>query len=150
MVDERVTDGRRIAELLASELHGRADGPLGRVAVTDADPDVAPSVDGALAYRVTVDGEPGGAVYVHPERVRLELARGAAAAAEAARGPDLHARPKAVEPPRTLLFVESGAAVKRAADAVEAAVEAADAAGDGEPGSMGDAGDGVDDGDSSR
>jgi hypothetical protein len=29
-------------------------------------------------------------------------------------------RPKAVEPPRTLVFVESGAAVKRALDVVRA------------------------------
>jgi len=124
-----VTDGRRIAQLLASELDGREDGALARVAVTDADPDVEPSADGALAYRLTVtdraaDAGPLGAAYVHPDRVRVELRTGPAAAADAGAEAGLHVRPKPAEPPRTLLFVESGAEVKRAADAVAAAVEA--------------------------
>lgn len=123
MGGDRATDGTRIAELLASELTGLERGPLAAVAVTDADPDAEPSPDGTLAYRVTFEGEVVAAAFLHPDRVRLEVRTDPAAAAEAVQGPDLRARPKATDPPRTLLFVESGAAVKRAVDAVEAALD---------------------------
>lgn len=120
-----MTDGRRIAELLASELHGRVDGALARVAVADAVEDVEPTVDGTFAYRVTVDGDRLAAVLVHPERVHVAVAAGQDAAAEAADDAGLRVRPKATRPPETLVFVESGAAVKRAADVVAAAARAA-------------------------
>jgi hypothetical protein len=119
MVEEEVTDGRRIAQLLSSELHGRGDGGLDRVSVVDADPDVEPSTDGALAYRLeTTGGDRLGAAYVHPDRVRLSFRAGVEAAAAAAAQRDLRVRPKGVEPPRTLVFVEWGAETKRAADVV--------------------------------
>ena len=118
MVEDRVTDGRRIAELLSSELHGRADGGLDAVAVTDAVDDVAPTADGALAYRVTAGGSPLAAVHVPPDRVHLAFERAQAAAGDAAREAGLRVRPRATDPPATLVFVESGAAVKRAAAVV--------------------------------
>lgn len=123
MVDERVEDGHRIAELLASELHGRADGGLDRVTVTDADPDVEPSTDGTLAYRVTADGQDLASVYVHPGRARVDVAyrpdAAAAAIEEAAAGrDDVRVRPAATRPPRTVVLVESGAATKAVADAL--------------------------------
>jgi hypothetical protein len=120
MVEDRVTDGERIAELLSSELHGREDGPLARVAVVDPVEDVDPAADGALAYRVEVGGEALASVHVHPERVHLAFVGRQDAAAEAARDADLRVRPKATRPPETLVFVESGAAVKAAADVVAA------------------------------
>lgn len=119
MVEERVTDGERIAELLASELHGREDGALSRVAVVDAVDDVTPTADGALAYRVERDGELLATVHVHPERVHLAFEARQDAAARTADEADLRVRPKATEPPATLVFVASGAAVKRAADVVD-------------------------------
>lgn len=128
MVEERITDGRRIAELLSSELHGRSDGALGPIEVVEADPDVEPSPNGALAYRLTLAGDPFGGVYVHPDRARIELRSGLEAAVEVATEAGLRVRPKAVEPPRVLIFVESGAAVKRAVDAVDAAAADATAA----------------------
>ena len=124
MVEDRITDGRRIAELLSSELHGREDGALDRVAVVDADRDAEPSADGTLAYRLARSGDPFGEVFVHPERVRVELRSGLEAAAEAAEDAGLPVRPKAVDPPRTLIFVESGAEIKRAVDAIDAAAAA--------------------------
>lgn len=124
MVEDRITDGRRIAQLLSSELHGRSDGALASLAVVDADREVEPSEDGALAYRVERDGGPFASVYVHPDRVRVELRTGLSAAVDAAEKLGLRVRPKAVEPPRTLVFVESGAQVKRAADVLAAAVDA--------------------------
>ena len=122
MGGDRATDGTRIAELLASELTGLERGPLAGVAVTDADPDAEPSTDGTLAYRVTFEDEVVAEAFLHADRVRLEVRADPAVAAEAVQGPDLRARPKATDPPRTLLFVESGAAVKRAADALAAAL----------------------------
>ena len=142
MVEERVTDGRRIAQLLSSELHGREDGGLDRVAVVDARDDVEPTVDGSRAYGLVTgsdaeqtgsdaEQERLGAVYVHPERAHVELRGGREtptetaleAAVETAREAGLRVRPKAVEPPRTLIFVESGAEVKRAAEVVSVAAE---------------------------
>lgn len=120
MVEERITDGRRIAELLASELDGREDGTLESIRVTDADRDVEPTADGSRAYDITRIDERIGQVFVHDDRARLEFEAGQDVAAETADELELRARPKATRPPRTLVFVESGAAVKRATDVVQA------------------------------
>ena len=126
MVEDRTTDGKRIAQLLSSEVDGREDSGLAALAVTDADPDVEGSADGELAYRITFgeSEEILADVFVHDDRVRVEFRHGVEAAAETAAEGDLRVRPKAVEPPRTLVFVEDGAEVKRAVDAVVAAVAA--------------------------
>ncbi|PSP82363.1 hypothetical protein BRC83_09580 [Halobacteriales archaeon QS_1_68_17] len=123
MVDERITDGRRIAQLLASELTGLERGPLAAVTVVEADPDAEPTADGTFAYAVARDGERVAEVFVHENRARIELLAGLAAAVGAAESKGLRTRPKAVDPPRALVFVESGAQVKRAVDAVVAAIE---------------------------
>lgn len=127
MVDDRTTDGRRLAELLSSELHGREAGPLGRLAVVDADLDADPTADGAFVYAVALDGDRLAGVYAHPDRLRVEFERGVDAAARAGDAADLRVRPKAVEPPRTLVFVADGAAVKRATDVFVAVVETVEA-----------------------
>ncbi len=133
MVEDRITDGRRIAQLLASELDGRSDGAFDALAVVDADPDVEPTADGARAYDVTVGSDDEGGddphlatVFVQPDRARVEFVAAVEAAAERASDADLRVRPKAVRPPRTLVFVESGAAVKRAADVFEAVAASGD------------------------
>ncbi|RQG91545.1 hypothetical protein EA462_06185 [Natrarchaeobius halalkaliphilus] len=128
MVEDRITDGRRIAQLLASELDGREDGELDAVAVTNVDRDVEPSADGARAYDVTRvrDGSESGRlarVFVHEDRVRLEFEIEQEIAAEAGEAVELRVRPKASDPPRTLVFVESAAAVKRATDVVQAVLQ---------------------------
>jgi hypothetical protein len=143
---ERVSDGVRIAELLSSELHGRTDGVLAHVAVTGAVNDLEPTADGVRAYDVVwsrerlvdepeqdvavlsvavgdADGEPLASVYAHPERARVAFVAGVDAAADAAEGTRLRVRPKATTPPRTLAFVESGAAVKDAADVATSVVQ---------------------------
>lgn len=124
MVVERITDGRRIAQLLASEVDGREDSSLDRLAIVDADRDVEPTADGAFAYGIEADGEPFAEVYVQKERARIELRAGIDAASEAATERDLRVRPKAVDPPMVLIFVESGAEVKRAVAALVAALTA--------------------------
>jgi hypothetical protein len=122
MVEERLTDGRRIAQFLASEVTGHED-DLRSLSVTDADPDVEPTPDGAFAYAIERaerdDGGDGDAdstrvasVFVQPERVRVEFEAAVDDVADAAREEGLRVRPKAVEPPRTLVFVEDGAQVK--------------------------------------
>ncbi|WP_338739677.1 hypothetical protein [Haloplanus salilacus] len=120
MVDTELADGVRIAQLLASDLVGH-DGALAGVTVTDADPEVDPTVDGRRAYVVRDDGGPLATVFVHPERIRIEFREGHEPVADAAAAAGLRVRPKATDPPRTLVFVESGAGVKRALQVVEAA-----------------------------
>lgn len=129
MVTDRLTDGVRLAQLLASEVTGN-ESRLRGLTVVDADRDVEPTADGALAYRIARErgdsddgnerGDPAAEVYVQPDRVRIEAVVAADAAATAARDADLRVRPKAVRPPRTLVFVEDAAQVKRALAVLEA------------------------------
>jgi hypothetical protein len=126
MVEERIEDGHRIAQLLSSEITGRERGPLAACSVVDADPDVTPTADGAFAYGVDRDGQRIADVYVQPERAYVEVSTAVETAADAAADADLRVRPKAVEPPRALVFVESGAAVKRAVDVLVAVADAAE------------------------
>ncbi|WP_231185348.1 hypothetical protein [Haladaptatus sp. DYF46] len=118
MVEDRITDGVRIAQLLSSEFDGREDPPLDSVAVVNADSDVEPSEEGTLAYELERRGEPAAKVFVHPDRVRIELTDKIEAVERKAAESGIRVRPKAVRPPRVLVFVESGAEVKRAVDAV--------------------------------
>ena len=96
MVEDRVTDGKRIAQLLASELSGLETGPLAAVAVADADPDAEPTPGGTVAYRVTYRDEQVGTARIYPERAVLSLSAG----------------------DRTEVSIGSGAAVKRTVDTV--------------------------------
>ncbi|MFC6787709.1 hypothetical protein ACFQFH_18190 [Halobaculum halobium] len=133
MVADRTTDGVRIAQLLASELTGDGDA-LADVRVSDADPDTEPTTQGARAYQVRIDGGDASdagrdgdrllaEVYVHPDRARVEFVVAPDAAASAAKDAGLRVRPKAVTPPRTVVFVEDGAQVKRVLSAVRAAAD---------------------------
>jgi hypothetical protein len=130
MVEDRVTDGTRIAELLASELSGREDGNLADVSVVDADPEAEPDPTGTTAYRVAVRGEVVAAVAIYPDAAELSFvpaeepnaavpvdagALDVAAVRERAREAGLD-----TDEDRTVVRVESGAAVKRAFDAVRA------------------------------
>ena len=128
MVEDRLADGTRIAQLVASEVTGH-EASLSDLSVVDADPDAEPSTDGALAYRVVCDAggeiEAFAEVYLHPDRARVEFLAGREAAAAAADAEGLRVRPKAVRPPRTLVFVEDGAEAKRATAVFEAAARAA-------------------------
>lgn len=73
MVEDRVTDGKRIAQLLASEVTGHTGGPLGEVAIVDADPTIEATAGGTLAYGIAVEGERIGDVFVHERTARLDL-----------------------------------------------------------------------------
>lgn len=123
MVEDRVTNGRRIAQLLASELDGREDRGLGRVEIRNADPDIEPTIDGAFAYDVTVEEAPIAAVFLQPDRVRLDIQETPDRTLEVAADHGLWARPGGGDPPRTLVFVESGAAVKDATRVIGSIVD---------------------------
>jgi hypothetical protein len=116
MVEDRTTDGKRIAQLLSSEVSSREDSGLDALEVVNADADVEPSADGELAYEIARGDDTLAEVYVQADRVRVEFREAVDAAAEAAAEAELRVRPKAVRPPRTLVFVEDGAEVKRATD----------------------------------
>jgi len=73
MVEDRITDTRRVAQLLASELSGLSTGPLAAVSVVGADPDATPSGDGPAAYGVEARGERVATVRLYPEYVAVEL-----------------------------------------------------------------------------
>jgi hypothetical protein len=125
MVEDEIRDGRRIAELLASEVDGREDGPLGTIALHVVDEDADGTPYGEHAYDLTIDGETLASAHVHEDRIHLEFGRGVDAAAEAAGDRDLRIRPKATHPPKTLVFVERGADVKRAVEVIVAAAAVA-------------------------
>ncbi len=129
MVEERLENGTRIAQLLASEVDGRTDGDLGSLSVTEANPDVEPTADGTFAYAIEARAETGGdratrpaEVYVHPDRAHIEFSGGHEVVVAAAENEGLRVRPKATRPPKTLVFVEDGAEAKRAVAVVERAV----------------------------
>jgi hypothetical protein len=124
MVEDRITDGKRIAELLSSEVTGHESAPYDSMTVANADPDVEPTTDGTRAYDVEHDGDRLARAFVQPDRVRLELYEGLDAAREAAEDADLRTRPVASEPPRLVVFVEYGAAAKLAFDVLGAAASA--------------------------
>jgi len=73
MVEDRITDGKRIAQLLASELTGAETSPMDRVDVVEAVPDAEPSAGGTEAYGVAVDGDRIGTVTVYPETAVLSV-----------------------------------------------------------------------------
>lgn len=115
MVEDRVTDGKRVGQLLASELSGRSDGRLDRVSVVDADPQARPDDDGTLAYRVAFDDDRVADVSLYPDRVELLVRTGPEAVADRAREEGLEAI-EADDGAR--VRVDDGAAVKRALDAL--------------------------------
>lgn len=151
MVEERVTDGRRIAQLLAAELRGHERDALGRLAVVDVR-DAAGTPEGEFAYGVALlppgeraarrnpdatqrdDTRRVADVFVHEDRARVafrlapDAARDAAQAAieEADARGGLRVRPKLTDPPQTLLFLADGVAVKRALPVFRTVITASD------------------------
>jgi len=116
MVEDRVTDGKWIAQLLSSELSGRDRGTLGEVSVVDADPDAEPAPDGTVAYRIAVGDERVGIVRLYPRVATLSVTRETETVVAAARDSGLPIDDGTVR-------IESGAAVKRAVDALVAGLD---------------------------
>ncbi|MDS0283629.1 hypothetical protein [Haloarcula onubensis] len=114
MVEDRITDGKRIGQLFASELTGLERGPLGAVSVEDAEPDVEPTPAGAFAFRVAADGQAIGTVTVTETTARLELDEPTDFESER---DDV-----TVEESGTVVVAHSGAAVKTLVDVVAEAL----------------------------
>lgn len=107
MVEDRITDGKRIAQLLASELTG----PVATVSVVDATPDVEPTPDGTEAYGVAVDDERVGTVTVFPEYAVLSVRGTRPETTDAASGVTVESNDGEIH-----IQIDHGAAVKRAVD----------------------------------
>jgi hypothetical protein len=118
MVEDTITDGKRIGQLLASELTGLERGPLADVAVVEADPDVEPTADGAVAYRVAQGEETVGTVRVTPSTARLELTVTVEPVL-----PDHAAVTVAQSGSGTVVVAHSGAAVKQLVDVIATTIE---------------------------
>lgn len=116
MVEEEIKDGERIADLLASELEGFEEPPFDLIGLLDGSNDTAGRTDGDMAFSVDYRDERLCEVLIHPDRIVLEFRMAQASIAEAGRNAELRVRPKATDPPATLLFVERGADVKRVID----------------------------------
>ena len=130
MVEEVIADGKRIARLLSSEVHGHERGALARLDVADAAEAVEPTEAGTYAYAVRADDDRRVAdVAVHPDRCRVEVRAAVEAAAAAGQRQGLRVRATATDPSRTLVFVENGAQVKPALRVLRAVGEALDDAG---------------------
>ena len=121
MVEDRITDGERIAELLASELTARETGPLAHIEVIDADRDATPSEDGTPAYGISLHGADAGTASLFPDYVRVTVSVAPETVMETAPNAGIPARR---EDGTAVLQVESGAAVKPAVDVIAAAVRA--------------------------
>lgn len=119
MVEDRITDSRRVAQLLASELSGLETGPLADVSVVDADPGAAPSPEGTVAYAIADGEDRVGEVSLYPDSVRLRLSAGASGDTVLP-SDDESAPPVSVESTdgELVMAVEYGAGVKRAVDVV--------------------------------
>lgn len=133
MVEDRITDGRRVAQLLASEIRGHERGSIGRLAVVDVR-EVEGDASGEFAFGVDADAGSQvrrvADVYVHDDRARVEFREAPEVAADAGQEAGLRTRPKAVQPPRTVVFVEDGVEAKRALTPFRAVVEALETSGD--------------------
>lgn len=114
MVRDRIDDGKRLAELLASELVGLEVGTLAAVDVVEADRDAAPSQAGTEAYAIAVDDEVIGRTILYPDRAVVDLTVEPATPAGAA---------AVVDRDGSRLIVDDARAVKRAVDALRATLD---------------------------
>lgn len=112
MVENSVSDGKRIAQLLASELTGLETGPLERVTVSDAAPDAMPSDGGTFAYRISADEAELATVTLYPEYAELAFHTEPA---------EIESRLEVAGEPATA-SVTSGAEVKDAVDLIRETV----------------------------
>ena len=112
MVEHRITDGKRIAQLLASELTGLSEGVLSDVDLAAVNRDAEPTENGTLAYQITYEDEPVADVFLFPSSVEIRLRGGR-------RWPETAALREDDE----RLRIAYGAAVKRAVDAIRQVVE---------------------------
>jgi hypothetical protein len=116
MVDTQVHDGYRIAELLASEVTGHEEA-LAPLSVVDANPDVTPTEDGTVTYRISHAAVNNhiATVYAHIEHVRVVIRAAATVAAEAAADTEIYVCSNTDTQPSEQIdmIINDGAEVKR-------------------------------------
>lgn len=123
MVEDTISDGKRIAQLLASELEGLDVGGLDRISVIDANPEATPDESGTVAYRVSKDSERIATVTMYPDRatVRLlgeaEWSRPDSVGHDGGSSSSISQSGDRTRPDESLLVIHTGAAVKGAVDA---------------------------------
>lgn len=122
MVEDRITDGKRIAQLLASELTGLTTAPIDRVGVDDANPDAEPSADGTFAYAIELDGGQIGEVFVHETTARMEISLGADSGIDTEEV-DTDGLTVTTTDGGVRIHVEYGAATKRAVDVLATVID---------------------------
>lgn len=121
MVGTEIRDGDRIASLLRAEIEGFEDAPFGEMTVEEAtDGERRADELNREVFGVQYRGDALFEVVIQEERALLEFRSHNAAVGDAAREEGLRVRPKATDPPRTLVFVERGADVKRVIDVLRA------------------------------
>lgn len=119
MVEDELRDGRRIAQLLASELGGLETGALSTVSVVDAHPEATPEPGGTRAYAVAVEDEVAARVVI-TERTARAVLTDPALARDLSAPPSLSLE-RGEDGPE--LVIERAADVKAAVDAIAAALE---------------------------
>lgn len=122
MTGDTTMEGPEIAGRLATAIDA-ADGSPDDVTVVDEEQGVEPTRDGTFAYALESGDRTVAEVYVSPGRARVEFSAVPDVAAAAGEQAALRVRPKAVQPPRTLVFVESSEEVTPAVDVVAAVAE---------------------------
>lgn len=110
MVQDRIRDGKRIAQFLASELSGLDRPALEDVEIRGADPAVEPIPGGSEAYRITVSDDTVATVTMYDESVELRL--------EEPREWHLPDTVEDLSVAGTVLTVEDAASVKQVVDAL--------------------------------
>lgn len=113
MVEKRINNGRRIAELLASELEGLEMGQLVDISVVETNPEADP---GDIDYGIAHEGQLIGHVRIRQDGAVITLDDGWPN--ETSTLPD----GLRLENPDEMV-VEYGAAVKRAVDAIHDALD---------------------------
>jgi len=117
MVEDVIRDPDRIAALLRAELEGLEEPPFDQYTVQSTAETEQP---GTPAFSVTSQGETVLKATKGPERLTLEIKSDPETVAIAAEEVGLRSRPKATQPPATVLFVDRAADVKRAIDVLRA------------------------------
>lgn len=112
MVDERVTDGTRLGELLASELDNRTDSGLARIEVRNVDEAATATPSGTEAFEIWMDTEPIATVTLYPDQVELRFCVPVAPVLELADSVGLTGS-EAPEDDAVVVWVDDGAEVKR-------------------------------------
>ncbi|WP_459191902.1 hypothetical protein [Halosimplex sp. J119] len=115
-------DGTALADRLAAAIEGDEDERVS-LSVVDRRSGIEPTADGAFAYAIDCTGGQLAEVFVHPDRIHVEFTSGVERAANGGERAGLRVRPKAVRPPRTLVFVESPGEIEAALDVLDAVAE---------------------------